>query len=33
MTENQSLYAGIGYVEFDRRFERGLKRVYMRKPL
>ena len=33
MTENQALYAKIGYVEFDRRTEKGLARVYMRKPL
>ncbi len=31
MTENQSLYAKIGYVEYDRRFENGLARIYMRK--
>jgi N-acetylglutamate synthase-like GNAT family acetyltransferase len=33
MTENQALYAKIGYVEYDRRAEQGLARVYMRKPL
>ena len=33
MTENLALYAKIGYVEFDRRTERGLARVYMRKSL
>lgn len=33
MTENQALYARIGYVEFDRRTEHGLARVYMRKAL
>ena len=33
MTENQALYKRIGYVEYDRRFEAGLARVYMRKPL
>jgi len=33
MTENQELYARIGYVEYDRRTEHGLTRVYMRKPL
>jgi GNAT superfamily N-acetyltransferase len=33
MTENQVLYAKIGYVEFDRREEKGLGRVYMRKSL
>jgi GNAT superfamily N-acetyltransferase len=33
MTENQALYAKIGYSEYDRRFEQGLARVYMRKVL
>lgn len=33
MTENQALYAKIGYVEYDRRTEGGLARVYMRKTL
>jgi ribosomal protein S18 acetylase RimI-like enzyme len=33
MTENQALYARIGYVEYDRRSEHRLTRVYMRKPL
>jgi GNAT superfamily N-acetyltransferase len=33
MTENQSLYAKIGYVEYDRRSENGYGRVYMRKRL
>ena len=33
MTENQALYARIGYVEYDRRSEKGFARVYMRKPL
>ncbi len=33
MTENQALYAKIGYVEYDRRSEKGFARVYMRKPL
>jgi GNAT superfamily N-acetyltransferase len=33
MTENQALYAKIGYVEFERRTEKGLARVYMRKSL
>ena len=33
MTENQALYAKIGYVEFERRTEKGLPRVYMRKLL
>jgi N-acetylglutamate synthase-like GNAT family acetyltransferase len=31
MTENQVLYKKIGYVEYDRRSETGLARVYMRK--
>ena len=33
MTENQLLYKKIGYVEYDRRVEHGLRRVYMRKEL
>ena len=33
MSENRALYAKIGYVEYDRRFEQGLARVYMRKSL
>jgi GNAT superfamily N-acetyltransferase len=33
MTENQMLYTKIGYVEYDRRVEHGLARVYMRKQL
>lgn len=33
MTENLALYAKIGYVEYDRRTQKGLARVYMRKPL
>jgi GNAT superfamily N-acetyltransferase len=33
MTENRSLYERLGYVEFDRRTERGFTRVYMRKRL
>jgi GNAT superfamily N-acetyltransferase len=33
MTENQALYSRIGYVEYDRRTEQGLARVYMRKAL
>lgn len=33
MTENRLLYAKIGYVEYDRRYENGLARVYMRKQL
>jgi len=31
MTENLALYAKIGYVEYDRRTEKGFARVYMRK--
>ncbi len=31
MSENLALYARIGYVEYDRRTEMGLARVYMRK--
>ena len=33
MTENQAMYAKLGYVEFDRRTEHGFARVYMRKAL
>jgi hypothetical protein len=33
MTENQVLYTKIGYVEYDRRVEKGYSRVYMRKRL
>src|SRR4026207_24412 len=33
MTENLALYAKIGYVEYDRRTEKGFARVYMRKSL
>ena len=33
MTENQRLYAKIGYVEYERRVDGGLPRVYMRKRL
>ena len=33
MTENQALYARIGYSEYDRRVEDGYGRVFMRKPL
>jgi GNAT superfamily N-acetyltransferase len=33
MSENRALYAKIGYAEYDRRFEKGLARVYMKKPL
>lgn len=31
MTENRDLYAKIGYVEYERRVEAGLPRVFMRK--
>ena len=33
MTENRALYAKIGYVEYDRRMEKGCSRVLMRKRL
>jgi ribosomal protein S18 acetylase RimI-like enzyme len=33
MTENQALYERIGYVEYARRTEIGLNRIYMRKRL
>ena len=33
MVENQTLYARLGYTEYDRRTESGLSRVYMRKQL
>ena len=33
MTENQELYAHIGYVLFDRQTVHGYSRVLMRKPL
>ena len=33
MTENLALYTKIGYVEYDRRVDDGLPRVYMRKRL
>lgn len=33
MTENQALYAKIGYREYARRVEDGYSRVYMRKML
>jgi ribosomal protein S18 acetylase RimI-like enzyme len=33
MTENQALYERIGYVEYARRTEIGLNRIYMRKEL
>ena len=33
MTENQALYARIGYVEYDRRPQDGFSLVFMRKQL
>lgn len=33
MTENIALYSRIGYAETHRAEEKGLRRVYMRKPL
>lgn len=33
MTENIARYESIGYVEYARRLEHGLPRVYLRKPL
>ena len=33
MTENQVIYARLGYVEIERRTEDGYRRVYMEKPL
>ena len=33
MTENLALYRRVGYVEYARRAEFGLSRVYLRKPL
>jgi GNAT superfamily N-acetyltransferase len=33
MTENQAIYARIGYRETHRATEKGLHRVYMEKPL
>ena len=33
MTENQAIYARLGYVEIDRRAEDGYRRIYMEKPL
>jgi len=33
MTENREMYGRIGYVEYARRVEMGLRRVYMRKRL
>lgn len=33
MVENIRLYAQLGYVEVDRRLDRGFRRVFMRKHL
>jgi ribosomal protein S18 acetylase RimI-like enzyme len=33
MTENQAIYARLGYTEIERRTEDGYRRVYMEKPL
>jgi ribosomal protein S18 acetylase RimI-like enzyme len=33
MTENQAIYARLGYTEVDRRAEDGYRRIYMEKPL
>jgi GNAT superfamily N-acetyltransferase len=33
MVENQALYERIGYVEYARRHEIGLDRIYMRKQM
>jgi ribosomal protein S18 acetylase RimI-like enzyme len=33
MTENQAIYAGLGYVEVERRTEDGYRRIYMEKRL
>ena len=33
MTENIGLYEYLGYIETDRRTEKGYRRVYMRKNL
>jgi GNAT superfamily N-acetyltransferase len=33
MTENQTLYAKFGYVEYARREEEGFSRVYVKKIL
>jgi ribosomal protein S18 acetylase RimI-like enzyme len=33
MTENQAIYARLGYVEIERRTEDGYRRVYMEKQL
>jgi ribosomal protein S18 acetylase RimI-like enzyme len=33
MTENQAIYARLGYVEVERRAEDGYRRIYMEKLL
>ena len=33
MTENQAIYARLGYVEVDRRAEDGYRRIYLEKQL
>jgi len=33
MTENIEMYKSLGYIETERRFEKGYQRVYMRKSL
>jgi ribosomal protein S18 acetylase RimI-like enzyme len=33
MTENQAIYARLGYIEVERRAEDGYRRIYMEKPL
>jgi len=33
MTENQGLYARLGYMEYERRVQHGFSRVFMRKAL
>jgi N-acetylglutamate synthase-like GNAT family acetyltransferase len=33
MTENQAIYARLGYAEVERRAEDGYRRIYMEKPL
>jgi N-acetylglutamate synthase-like GNAT family acetyltransferase len=33
MTENQAIYAHLGYIEVDRRAEDGYRRIYMEKTL
>ena len=33
MVANLSMYPALGYLEVDRRTERGLSRVYYEKPL